>query len=722
MKKVFVADDKFSDVIVALERRGWARSKNASSPNFQLKWRNLSNINFRLVRADQFVNHVCNSQQLSNKALLTGHLAFRHEHAHAHARQFSGSSSAKSGADSAFTDPEYVPSKTRQDSRCCCCCAGVPDEETSGGGGSGPEAFFPRCWDVSDGGVTSLLKAFAVSAAAALLRRAVEADEKSLTDEHRGNNKGDAAAIAASISVIARYVAALRPSRPPPPPPPALPPTPLAQSNGPPHPRGRANDPCRGNSRRARGHDAADAVVSVGDPEFVTVLAAWEAVETKEEERGDEKGGGEEVEPAEEEGEEEEREEEEEEGSTRNGTGSAQGRDSCSHRGMNSACSEGASAHRCSPCRSLAGRARETLRALGAADPQSALLGAANAWVVKPAGLSCGRGVVAASSLRELMVVCHRLRWKAVVQKYVERPLLVQGFKFDIRQWVLVTSCNPLVLWGFDESYVRFSSKPFSMDTSSLSDRLIHLCNHSVQKEREVGVAGAESEPTPLSPSTGMPPWNGGEAHHADRGGEGNGGKWESEGDGGSSDEGLPSGSRGHMWTADQLRRYLEDRFQGRDVFRDVVLPRIRSVVVQTLLGVREGLAMKGRALEWLGFDLMVTEDLRVMLIEVNVSPDVSHSTPITARLVPAATEDALRLLLDDGEADARTAAAKPVTEVPTAAAATAAAAAAAAAVAGLAAVAVAGSPVHRVCAVGRREGATGVDEGLRWRLWHKGE
>lgn len=51
--KVFVADDKFADVITILEQRGWIRSPNADSPNFLLKWRNLSNINFRLLRKDQ---------------------------------------------------------------------------------------------------------------------------------------------------------------------------------------------------------------------------------------------------------------------------------------------------------------------------------------------------------------------------------------------------------------------------------------------------------------------------------------------------------------------------------------------------------------------------------------------------------------------------------------------------------------------------------------------
>lgn len=106
-----------------------------------------------------------------------------------------------------------------------------------------------------------------------------------------------------------------------------------------------------------------------------------------------------------------------------------------------------------------------------------------NIWIVKPAGKSRGRGIECARTLSDILQnrggdEHNEQAW--ICQKYIERPLLVHGLKWDIRQWVLVSSFNPLTVWFYNKCYLRFCCYPFELD--NLSNRYIHLSNNSIQK------------------------------------------------------------------------------------------------------------------------------------------------------------------------------------------------------------------------------------------------
>jgi tubulin polyglutamylase TTLL7 len=48
-----------------------------------------------------------------------------------------------------------------------------------------------------------------------------------------------------------------------------------------------------------------------------------------------------------------------------------------------------------------------------------------------------------------------------IVQEYVEKPLLMDGYKFDLRIYVLVTSCDPLRVFLFNDGLVRLSTEKY---------------------------------------------------------------------------------------------------------------------------------------------------------------------------------------------------------------------------------------------------------------------
>jgi hypothetical protein len=99
-------------------------------------------------------------------------------------------------------------------------------------------------------------------------------------------------------------------------------------------------------------------------------------------------------------------------------------------------------------------------------------------------GLSCGEQIVCTKGLYGVLLAAKNLHYKCVVQKYIERPLTVRfDRKFDIRQWILVTSIDPLLIYGFSECYLRLSSQPYSLIDDDLKNPTVHLCNHAIQKQ-----------------------------------------------------------------------------------------------------------------------------------------------------------------------------------------------------------------------------------------------
>ena len=89
-------------------------------------------------------------------------------------------------------------------------------------------------------------------------------------------------------------------------------------------------------------------------------------------------------------------------------------------------------------CESLIREISVCLDKIKAIWPQYNIDGYRNIWIVKPGALSRGRGIIVFDKLNNILDLnLHPMQrdGRYVVQKYIERPLLIHKIKFDIRQW-----------------------------------------------------------------------------------------------------------------------------------------------------------------------------------------------------------------------------------------------------------------------------------------------
>ena len=53
------------------------------------------------------------------------------------------------------------------------------------------------------------------------------------------------------------------------------------------------------------------------------------------------------------------------------------------------------------------------------------------------------------------------------MSRYIENPLLLNGYKFDLRIYVAITSYDPLRVYVYREGLVRFASEKYDLSKVS---------------------------------------------------------------------------------------------------------------------------------------------------------------------------------------------------------------------------------------------------------------
>lgn len=72
----------------------------------------------------------------------------------------------------------------------------------------------------------------------------------------------------------------------------------------------------------------------------------------------------------------------------------------------------------------------------------------------------------------------------AIVQRYIENPLLLGGLKHDLRLYLLIANADPLIAFINEEGLARFCTETYSIPaTNSKYDVKAHLTNYSINKQ-----------------------------------------------------------------------------------------------------------------------------------------------------------------------------------------------------------------------------------------------
>ncbi|KAK5606890.1 Tubulin polyglutamylase ttll4 [Crenichthys baileyi] len=222
--------------------------------------------------------------------------------------------------------------------------------------------------------------------------------------------------------------------------------------------------------------------------------------------------------------------------------------------------------------------------------------GSKQKWIVKPPASARGIGIQVIHKWSQLP----RKR-PLLVQKYLHKPYLIGGNKFDLRIYVYVTSYDPLRIYMFSDGLVRFASCKYSSSMKTLNNKFMHLTNYSVNKKNSEYQTNSDDK-----------------------------------------------ACQGHKWALKALWHYLG----SKGINTTLIWEKIKDIVIKTIIAsepyVNNLLKMHVKTPyschELFGFDIMLDESLKPWILEVNISPSLHSNSALDVSIKGQMIRDLLNL------------------------------------------------------------------------------
>ncbi len=220
-----------------------------------------------------------------------------------------------------------------------------------------------------------------------------------------------------------------------------------------------------------------------------------------------------------------------------------------------------------------------------------------NVWIVKPANSSQGKGIHIIDDINDVNV-----DELSVISRYVTNPLLINGHKFDLRIYVLITSYEPLRVYVFKEGLARFASETYTSKINK-NNRYMHLTNYSINKKNENFIRN----------------------------------------------ENCDQDDYGYKWSLSAFCKHLEQVGIDMNLLwsrtYDVLLKTIICGEHHVLAAMKKNGMHRTNCFEILGFDILVDSDLKPWLLEVNLSPSLATDSPLDHTIKSNLLADSFNLM-----------------------------------------------------------------------------